>query len=124
MDHPFADLIDLRLDQQGAGRSTASLRVAPVHLNPHGVVHGAVVCALADTGMGAALYPGLPAGHICATIDITINYFKPIAQGTLVCHSQVVNQGKRVAHLRAELFVDGLAVASATSNYAIFAPRG
>ena len=55
MDHPFADLIGLTLDQQGGGSSTFSLSVDDRHLNPHGVVHGAVLYAMADTGMGAAL---------------------------------------------------------------------
>ena len=89
-----------------------------------GVVHGAVVFALADTGMGAALYPGLAPGLICATIDIGINYFKSITAGRLVCRTEVLNQGKQVAHLRSEIFVDERRVAAATGNYAIFAPRG
>ena len=48
MDHPFADLIGLTLDQQGSGSSTFSLSVDDQHLNPHGVVHGAVLYAMAD----------------------------------------------------------------------------
>jgi acyl-CoA thioesterase len=62
MDHPFADLIGLTLDQQGDGSSTFSLPIDDRHLNPHGVVHGAVLYAMADTGMGAALYSTLDAG--------------------------------------------------------------
>ena len=124
MQHPFAELIGLRIDEQRAGHSTLSLTVRPEHLNPHGVVHGAVVFALADTGMGAALYPGLAPGLICATIDIGINYFKSITAGRLVCRTEVLNQGKQVAHLLSEIFVDERRVAAATGNYAIFAPRG
>ena len=37
-------------------------------MNPHNVVHGAVLYAMADTGMGAALYPTLSADKVCATI--------------------------------------------------------
>ena len=58
MQHPFAELIGLRIDEQRAGHSTLSLTVRPEHLNPHGVVHGAVVFALADTGMGAGRHCG------------------------------------------------------------------
>ena len=123
MKHPFAELIDLQIDEQRADHSTLGLLIDPKHLNPHGVVHGAVVCALADTGMGAALYPGLAPGLLCATIDISINYFKPITAGRLVCRTEVVNRGKSVAHLRSEVFVGEQRVAAATGNYAIFAPR-
>ena len=76
--HPFAELIDLRVEEQRAGFSELSLAVTKDHLNPHNVVHGAVIYAMADTGMGAALYPTLAAGEICATIEIKISYFKPV----------------------------------------------
>lgn len=123
MNHPFADLIDLRVDECSAGTSVLSLTVAEQHLNPHRVAHGAVVYALADTGMGSALYPTLAAGEICATIEIKINYFKPIPAGRLLCRTQMVNRGKTVANLESRIFLDDLLVAQANGNYAIFRPR-
>jgi len=122
--HPFADLIALRTDEQGAGHSRLSLVVASEHLNPHRVVHGAVLYALADTGMGAALYPTLAEGEICATIEIKINYFKPVSAGTLRCLTSLVNRGRSVANLESRLFAGEVLVAKANGNYAIFKPRG
>jgi acyl-CoA thioesterase len=46
MAHPFADLIALQTDETRAGHSRLSLTVGPTHLNPHQVVHGAVVYAI------------------------------------------------------------------------------
>jgi acyl-CoA thioesterase len=123
MDHPFAELIDLRAEEQADGRSCLSLVVAPTHLNPHQVVHGAVLYAMADTGMGMALYPSLAAAEICATIEIKINYFKPVSAGTLNCITQVVNRGRTVANLESRLYVGDTLVAMANGNYAIFTPR-
>ena len=121
--HPFADLVEFAVDAQAAGRSTLSLRVAAKHMNPHHVVHGAVLYAMADTGMGAALYPTLSAGEICATIEIKINYFKPVAEGRVVCETELLNRGKSVANLESRLFVGETLVAQANGNYAIFKPR-
>lgn len=123
MHHPFADLINLKVEEQHAGRSVVTLELAPEHMNPHGVVHGAVVFALADTGMGSALYPTLAQGQICATIDIAISYFRPARTGRLVCSTELVNRGRTVAHLSSRVLVGEQLVASATGNYAIFAPR-
>jgi len=123
MPHPFAELIELRVDEQRAGFSKLSLAVTRDHLNPHGVVHGAVVYAMADTGMGAALYPTLAEGEICATIEIKINYFKPIITGRLSCVTEIVNRGKTVANLESRVFLDQILVAQANGNYAIFTPR-
>ena len=124
MEHPFAELIDLRVESQAGGHSRLSLMVAPAHLNPHRVVDGAGLYALADTGMGAALYPTLAEGEICATIEIKINYFKPVTGGEVVCTTQLVNRGRTVANLESRLVVGGTLVAAANGNYAIFTPRG
>jgi acyl-CoA thioesterase len=121
--HPFAELIALRLEEQRAGYSKLSLDVTVEHLNPHDVVHGAVLYALADTGMGSALYPTLAAGEICATIEIKINYFKPVASGSLICTTEILNRGKSVANLESRIMLGDTLVAAANGNYAIFAPR-
>ncbi|MBT9525919.1 MAG: PaaI family thioesterase [Rhizobacter sp.] len=123
MKHPFAELIDLQLEDRAAGSSTLSLTVGAQHLNPHGVAHGAVLYALADTGMGAALYPSLEAGEICATIEIKINYFKPVSAGKVVCKTELINRGKSVANLESRLYVDQTLVAQANGNYAVFRPK-
>ena len=80
----FAELIGLRIERQSAGESTLTLDICDSHLNPHAVVHGAVLYALVDTGMGAALYPTLAEGELCATIEIKISDFKPVRSGRLV----------------------------------------
>ena len=123
MDHPFAQLLDMQVQAQRDGHSRMSLVVAPAHLNPHQVVHGAVLYALADTSMGLALYPSLAEGEICATIEIKINYFKPVSAGTVHCVTQLVNRGRSVANLESRLFVGDTLVALANGNYAIFKPR-
>lgn len=120
MDHPFADLIDLRILEVMPGASTVALVVDTQHLNPHGVAHGAVLYALADTGMGSALYPTLEPEEICATIEIKMNYFKPVAGGEVICKTELINRGKTVANLDSRLYIGELLVAQANGNYAIF----
>jgi acyl-CoA thioesterase len=119
VDHPFADLIGLTVEQQGDGSSTLLLPVDGRHLNPHGVVHGAVIYAMADTGMGAALYSVLDAGYACATIDISISYFRPVVDGQLRCQTVVENKGRTVAHLTARITQNDKLVAQASGNFAI-----
>ena len=123
MNHPFAELIDLRIADERAGFSRLELTVTTDHLNPHRVVHGAVVYAMADTGMGAALYPTLDEGEICATIEIKISYFRPVQEGRLRCVTQLVNRGRTIANLESRVYRDTTLVAQANGNYAIFAPR-
>ncbi len=120
--HPFADLIGLRFEEQTKGTSVCALTVTENLFNPQNVVHGAVLCSLADTGMGGALYPLLLQGQLCATVEIKIAYFKPVRDGRVVCRSKVVHHGKRVASLESEVFNRAVLVAKATGTYAVFEP--
>jgi acyl-CoA thioesterase len=124
MAHPFADLIDLRFEERRAGYSRCTLAVSEKHLNPHGVVHGAVAFALADTGMGAALFPTLSPGELCATIEIKISYFKPVASGALRCDTEILTRGKKIASLESCVYAGERLVAKASGTYTIFRPGG
>ncbi len=122
MDHPFADLIGLQVVECDSDTSEVSLTVRPELLNPNGVAHGAVLYALADTGMGAAIAYSLGKDEICATVEIKINYFKAVYEGTVSCTSRVVNRGKRLANVESDIFASGRLVARANGNFAIFTP--
>lgn len=124
MHNPFGELIGLQMHLQKAGHSELSLAVTPQLLNPHQVVHGAVLYALADTGMGAAIYPTLAEGEMCATIEIKMNYFAPVFDGEIQCQTRLVHRGKKVAHLESELTCGDKLVGKASGNYAIFTPSG
>jgi len=118
--HPFADLIGLEFQHMGEGTSACSLTVVEALMNPHGVVHGAAMYALADTGMGGALYPTLASGEICATIEIKMTYFRAVRAGVIACETVLVHRGRRVAALESTLTNDGHLIAKATGSYSIF----
>lgn len=102
--HPFADIIGFEVTDRSAGECTTMLEINKDHMNPHGVVHGAVIYALADTGMGGALTSLLGEDQICSTIEIKINYFRPALAGSLKCETEVVNKGSRTATLQSRVF--------------------
>ena len=122
MEHPFAELIGLNVDVREQGYSECSIAITDKLLNPHSAVHGAVLYALADTGMGAALYPSLKDKELCATIEIKINYYQAVRSGRIRCATTVINQGKKVANMESKIYVDDSLVAQANGNYAIFIP--
>ncbi len=123
MYHPYGDLIGLKIDKQEIGFSKCSLEIVEQLYNPNKVVHGGVIFALADTGMGAALHPGLEKGEICATIEIKINYYHPVKSGIITCISEVINRGRSVANMESKIYCEDLLVAKANGNFSIFEPR-
>jgi acyl-CoA thioesterase len=119
MPHPFIDLIALRLDESAHGKSRCSLQVEQKHFNSAGAVHGAVLFALADTGMGKALYSALDDRALVATIEAKISFFKPVTGGLIVCESELINPGTSIASLESTLTVDGTLVARACATFNI-----
>ncbi|MDH3728745.1 MAG: PaaI family thioesterase [Myxococcales bacterium] len=117
--HPFADLIGLSFEPAEPGSSRCRVLIRAELLNPHGVVHGAVAYALADTGMGGALYPLLDQGESCATIEIKIVYLASAGEGELLCDTRVVRKGSRVAVLESEIRESDRLVAKALGTYSI-----
>lgn len=119
--NPFAKRIGLHFDEARAGFSRCWLAVEQdIHMNPNGVVHGAVLYAMADTGMGAALMPMLDPGLNCATIEIKMSYFRPVFEGDLICTSEVVNKGRTIANIDSRVYSGDRLIAKANGNYAIF----
>jgi len=118
--HPFGELIGLNFTELRKGFALCSLEVDAKLFNPHRVLHGGVVYSMADTGMGAALYSLLERDELCATIELKINYFKPVKSGTLICTTQVVHKGKKIAVLESEVKNNNEIVALALGTYSIF----
>ena len=118
--HPgFAELVGFDVSTDGSGVGNGRLTIQDRHLNPNGVVHGGVLFTLIDTAMGAALMLCLDEGDICATIQISMNYLKPVVSGVVECQVHVVNRGRRFANLHGELYVGEKLVGTADGNFAI-----
>jgi acyl-CoA thioesterase len=117
--HRFADMMGMTFDGSTDGQSRCRVLLRPELMNPHGVAHGAVAYALADTGMGAALYTLLEPGESCATIEIKIVYLASAREGELVCETKVIRRGSRVAVLESEVFESNRMVAKALGTYSI-----
>jgi acyl-CoA thioesterase len=119
-DEGFGKLLGLAITEREDGRSLGMIEIGPHHLNPHGVLHGAVMYALADQGMGAAVYTLLAEDESCATIEVKIVYIAPVRDGSVECETRVLNKGRRVAVLESEVRNKGRLVAKALGTFAIF----
>jgi acyl-CoA thioesterase len=119
----FIEHVGVEFHESGPGTSIATLQVEVHHFNTVGVVHGGAIFTLADTGMAAALIPDLKEGESCATSNLTINYFRPVLSGPIVCTSRIVNRGRTLANIEGECHVGGKLVARANGTWAVFARR-
>jgi uncharacterized protein (TIGR00369 family) len=61
-----------------------------------GTVHGGILCDLADAAMGMAYASNLAEGESFTTLELKINYLRPVWDGEITAQGQVVSQGQSV----------------------------
>src|ERR1700704_5609901 len=114
---PIAELIGFQLEEIGGGRAVASLRTGPQHANPMGTLHGGVLCDLADAAMGMAFVTTLAPDESFTTVELSINFFRPVWQTRLRAEARVVNRGRNLGYVECDVTdQEGKHVAKARST--------
>jgi uncharacterized protein (TIGR00369 family) len=90
------DLIGMRMIEAEEGRVTFELDVGPEHSSPPGTLHGGILCDLADGAMGCACVSLLAEGDSFATIELKINFLKPVWTGRLTAVGEVLKAGRTI----------------------------
>ena len=75
---PIASLMDLRLAEVERGRAVFETTPAECHYNPMGTVHGGLAATLLDSATGCAVHSCLEAGDLYTTIELKLNYLRPM----------------------------------------------
>jgi uncharacterized protein (TIGR00369 family) len=78
---PMAKTLDIRLVEVARGRAVFASTPAEFHYNPLGVAHGGYAMTLLDSAMGCAVHTTLEAGDIYTTIELKINFLRPLQVG-------------------------------------------
>ena len=64
--------------------------------NPMGTVHGGVITDLADAAMGLALVSTLGEGESFTTLELKMNFLRPVFEGMLVADARVLHRGRTI----------------------------
>ena len=119
---PFARLLGFELETIEEGKVTFALVPAECHYNPFGVMHGGVAASLFDSALGCAVQSLLPAATSAPTMELHINYIRPvtISTGRIRCTGHVIHLGKRSATAEGRLVdTHGKLYAHATGTFVI-----
>ncbi|WP_432948348.1 PaaI family thioesterase [Kribbella sp. CA-253562] len=101
------------------GKVAFSCKPSHATYNPIGMVHGGLVCTLLDTVTGCAAHSTLPAGVGYTSVEIKVNYLRPVFAdtGELVGTGWVVKGGRSVIFAEGNVkTAAGNLVATATST--------
>jgi uncharacterized protein (TIGR00369 family) len=103
---PVAALIGFRLTHVEPGRAVVEFTAETRHANPMGTLHGGILCDVADAAMGMAYAATLEEGESFTTLELKINFLRPVRTGMLVATARVVQGGRTVGLVECDV-VDG-----------------
>ena len=116
-DVPVARLIGFEARDIANGRATVVLTAGPEHANPMGTLHGGILCDIADAAMGMAFASTLDTGESFTTVELKINFFRPVWQAQLTAEGTVVKRGRTMGYVECSISDEqNRLVAKATST--------
>ncbi|WP_284155311.1 PaaI family thioesterase [Sulfuricystis multivorans] len=90
---------------------------AEIHGNQQGTVHGGLLSELADAAIGTAHSTVVEGDESFTSIDLRINFFRPVWRATLMAKASPVRRGRTVSHYQCEIIrEDGKQVALAAGT--------
>lgn len=111
-------------DKSEPGRTRWRMVADERFTNPAGNVQGGFLAAFCDSAMGAAAVTHTRGRKVfCANVEMKVSFMAAVVPGTeLVCESEVVSGGRRVAFAEARVTAGDRLVATASSTY-VLTPR-
>jgi uncharacterized protein (TIGR00369 family) len=106
---PIAQLMGFEPVEAEEGRVVFACIPRAEHYNPIGSVHGGLAATLLDSAMGCAVHSTLPEGRGYTTLELKVNFTRPITAdtGRILCEGTIVHRGTRVATAEGRLFAEG-----------------
>jgi uncharacterized protein (TIGR00369 family) len=100
---PVGRLVGFEAIEAGDGRAVVTLAAGEQHANPMGTLHGGILCDIADAAMGIAFASTLASDESFTTIELKINFFRPVWKALLKAEGRVVRRGTAVGYVECEI---------------------
>ena len=123
---PLVSLLGLRIVEAEKGRVVFAGTPEDAFYNGLGVAHGGYAATLLDSAMGCAINTVMAAGRIFTTLELKINYTRPLRReiGEVRCEARVVHAGSRVSTAEGRIVdAHGKLYAHGTTTCILVEPR-
>ena len=122
---PIFELMAIQPHELDEGRIVFKVQPAEYHYNPIGVAHGGLAATILDTAMACAIQTTLPLGIACTTIEMKLNYLRPLTSttGMVFCEGKIISVGRTIATAEGRIVdADGRLYAHGTETCLILRP--
>ena len=93
----FNDLLGFEVLEAEEGFARVAMPVEPRLFQPFGIVHGGALASLADTVGGVGSYVSYPVGTEVVTVEMKINFVRPVKEGTLIGEAKALHLGRKTS---------------------------
>jgi acyl-CoA thioesterase len=119
--NPYWALLGLELVEIRKGWARLRIPINEKLTNAIGLVHGGAIFSAADSAVGMALIGMVARNENISTLEMKINYLKPVRGGELIAEAKIVHKGTQTAIGDVEVRNEqGSLIAKGLATYAIF----
>jgi acyl-CoA thioesterase len=123
--NPFWSLLGMELVEVKKGWAQIRLPFDKKLTNAIGLVHGGAIFTPADSAVGMALVGMISRNENISTLEMKINYLKPVKKCDIIAEAKIVHKGAQTAIGDVEVRdVNDVLIAKGLATYAIFKKRG
>lgn len=101
---PAAEVIGYRITDVEEGKVVVEMDATERLHNPMGTLHGGILCDISDAAMGSAFVTTLAEDEIFTTIEIKVNFLKPIFKSRLRAVGKLIKKGSTVGLLECHVY--------------------
>ena len=119
--NPFWALLGMRLLEIKKGWAVVRLPIEDKLTNAIGLVHGGAIFSAADSAVGMALVGMTNRNENISTLEMKINYMKPVKGKAIIAEAKIIHRGSQTAIGDVEVRDDDRnLISKGLATYAIF----
>jgi len=89
--------LGMKIAKVSEGRATMTMTVGRRFHNPMGTLHGGIITDVADAAMGIAVISTLGEGEVFTTLELKMNFIRPVFSGRITAEGTVLHRGRTIA---------------------------
>lgn len=122
---PVSQVLGFEVKEVELGRVVIEMPVSSRFHNPLGTLHGGILCDIADAAMGYAFVTTLADDELFTTVEIKLNFLKPVFEGVLRAEGKLIKKGSTMGLLECYVTDEkGSIVAHSTSTCTVLKGNG
>jgi uncharacterized protein (TIGR00369 family) len=93
---PFYRLLNMKIEEVRENYARLSIEIGKKHMQLLDTVHGGVIASLADSAAAWAIFGSNGLNGAPVTVEMKINFLKPVKSGKLVAEARNIHEGSRI----------------------------